>query len=539
MNNAGVIKKPIHSDENVEIIISSGDDTDYEDVDEYKQLDPKVLEVHLNCSAESGKSVISVEKDLEIVDEKYKEISTSNPEYNNSKYFNKKKYNSVKSVKNLDEPKTVDNNIKKQKMENTNDDIIVISDNESDEENKDDTKVNITKEIDNLGNRDKELLSKLAKIRRWKLTGMGNALRSGEKKPCKTDLNFRVLSYNILAQKNLTGHQNLYRGKPQYLLDWEYRWTGIQREVKTYNPDIVTFQEVQFSDPDHFSQQIQPWFAKEGFETVSQRRTGDKHDGCAIFFRSDKFSLVSSRGVLYRHADVPVLDKDNVGIVCCLRGSNGSRLAVATTHLLFNPKRHEIRLAQTALLLAELDRVAWDHPSQGYIPVILTGDLNLQPFSDTYNLLTKGSIQHGGWQCGRSTQSWPSLGIADTCQSVEELTRRVGREVTPQMGSGSFSHQFGLRSAYNHSRHQDTRVPVGGYEATTKHSSWVTVDYIFYSTVQSSQSASKDGRAEGKLKLVGRLSLLTGPEISALGGLPSAICPSDHLPLLAEFCLKV
>lgn len=115
MNNAGVIKKPIHSDENVEIIISSGDDTDYEDVDEYKQLDPKVLEVHLNCSAESGKSVISVEKDLEIVDEKYKEISTSNPEYNNFKYFNKKKYNSVKSVKNLDEPKTVDNNIKKQK----------------------------------------------------------------------------------------------------------------------------------------------------------------------------------------------------------------------------------------------------------------------------------------------------------------------------------------------------------------------------------------------------------------------------------------
>ena len=75
-----------------------------------------------------------------------------------------------------------------------------------------------------------------------------------------------------------------------------------------------------------------------------------------------------------------------------------------------------------------------------------------------------GSIQHGGWQCGRSTQSWPSLGIADTCQSVEELTRRVGKEVTPQMGSGSFSHQFGLRSAYNHSRHQDTRVPVGGYE---------------------------------------------------------------------------
>jgi len=524
--------------DDVEIIISSGDDTDCEDFDEYKQLDPKVLEVHLNCSSESGKSVVSVEKDLEIVGEKYKEVITSNSEYNNSKYFNKKKFDPVKIVKNIDGPKT-NNSIKKLKMENTNDDVIVISDDEGDEENKADTKVDIKNEIDNLGHRDKELLGKLAQIRRWKLTGLGNALRSGEKKPCKTDLNFRVLSYNILAQKNLTGHLNLYRGKPQYLLDWEYRWTGIQREVLDYSPDIVTFQEVQFSEPDHFSHHIKPWFAREGFEAISQCRTGDKHDGCAIFFRSAKFSLVSSTGVLYRQTGVPVLDKDNVGIVCCLRGSNGSRLVVATTHLLFNPKRHEIRLAQTAVLLAELDRVAWDQPSQGYLPVILTGDLNLQPFSDTYNLLTRGSVSCAGWQYGQATAGWSSLGIADTCQRVEELTRRAGREVTPQVGTGAFSHQFGLRSVYNHSRHQDSRVPVGGYEATTKHSSWVTVDYIFYSTVQSSHSASKDGRAEGNLKLVGRLALLTGPEISALGGLPSAICPSDHLPLLAEFCLKV
>lgn len=66
-------------------------------------------------------------------------------------------------------------------------------------------------------------------------------------KPCKSDLKFRVLSYNILAQNNLTGHQNLYRGKPHYLLNWDYRWAGIQREVQTYNLDIVTLQEGQFS----------------------------------------------------------------------------------------------------------------------------------------------------------------------------------------------------------------------------------------------------------------------------------------------------
>ena len=32
------------------------------------------------------------------------------------------------------------------------------------------------------------------------------------------------------------------------------------------------------------------------------------------------------------------------------------RLCVATTHMLFNPKRGDIKLAQLAVLLAELDR---------------------------------------------------------------------------------------------------------------------------------------------------------------------------------------
>ena len=100
--------------------------------------------------------------------------------------------------------------------------------------------------------------------------------------------------------------------------------------------------------------------------------------------------MVSSRGVLYRQDDIPILNKDNIGLVVCLRASNGSKLVVATTHLLFNPKRHEIRLAQMVLLLTEVDRVAWDSQHQQYMPVILTGDLNLQPFSETYNLLSNG-----------------------------------------------------------------------------------------------------------------------------------------------------
>jgi len=544
-----------HLDAKIEvenIVIESSDDTDYEELnDYYSELDAEVLEVHLNCSDETGKTVLSVGKDVEVVEEKYQEINRD-LQYDSSKYFLKTKA-ALAQNRSKSRVKHSDIRVKKIKMDNDKEEVIIIS---SDEEDKDvaedvvpsidgatETMSDEMQTVDRqdiLGFRDREQLSKLERVRRWKHTGLGTALLSGEKKLSPSDTKFRVLSYNILAQTNLTGHQNLYRGKPQYLLEWDYRWSGIQREINTFNPDIVTFQEVQFSGPDHFSEQIKPWFTQLGFEDVSQRRTGDKQDGCAIFFRKDMFNLMSSRGILYKQNDVPLLDKDNIGLVCCLRTNTGSRLVVATTHLLFNPKRHDIRLAQTALLLTELDRIAWDKNKRSYVPVILTGDLNTQPFSDTYNLITRGHVRYAGLQCGRSVLPAqllpPSLGVADTCQWVTEL---ADRGVAPSMGTGEFSHIFGFRSVYNHSRYLDSRVPVGGYEATTFHSTWVTVDYIYYSTIISRNAASNDGKQEGKLKLVGRLSLPTGPEISVLGGLPSLICPSDHLFLLAEFILKV
>lgn len=69
---------------------------------------------------------------------------------------------------------------------------------------------------------------------------------------------------------------------------------------------------------------------------------------------------------------------------------------MATTHLLYNPKRQDVRLAQIQVLLAELDRISRDGcNSRGYpnyLPIILAGDFNLQPQSAPYQLLTKGKL---------------------------------------------------------------------------------------------------------------------------------------------------
>lgn len=65
---------------------------------------------------------------------------------------------------------------------------------------------------------------------------------------------------------------------------------------------------------------------------------------------------------------------------------------VATTHLLYNPRRQDIRLVQIQILLAELDRISKIQDIDANVPVILTGDFNLQPNTAPYNLLTKGLI---------------------------------------------------------------------------------------------------------------------------------------------------
>ena len=102
--------------------------------------------------------------------------------------------------------------------------------------------------------------------------------------------------------------------------------------------------------------------------------------------------------------------------------------------------------------------------------------------------------------------------------------------------SGTLSHNFGFRSVHHHRHHQSHHQ-----EVTTFQNGWVTVDYIFYSTLPSRhrQSHSADGRKEGKLKLLGRLSLPSAQQMALVGGLPNEHNPSDHLPLLADFLLSL
>ena len=208
--------------------------------------------------------------------------------------------------------------------------------------------------------------------------------------------------------------------------------------------------------PNYFDSSFLPFFAQRGYRHVTKKRTGDKKDGCVIFFKGDKFTLDCFSEMEYNIPGISVLNRDNIGLVCRLVPLGHPALppvVFATTHLLYNPKREDVRLAQTALLLAEVDRLATpplESKNRSYLPTIITGDFNCPPTSAVVQLLTTGSVSYRGRRC-HGKRNFPDklvpdeLGLSDSCQW--QLKQR-GLEGRFKVGTGGLRHSLDLDLVY-------------------------------------------------------------------------------------------
>lgn len=102
--------------------------------------------------------------------------------------------------------------------------------------------------------------------------------------------------------------------------------------------------------------------------------------------------------------DVPLLDRDNVGLVLLLQPKMASgaspTICVAHTHLLYNPRRGDIKLTQLAMLLAEIANVA--HQKDGsFCPIVMCGDFNSVPGSPLYSFIKEGKLNYEGLAIGK------------------------------------------------------------------------------------------------------------------------------------------
>ncbi|KAL4513210.1 hypothetical protein Ndes2437B_g08253 [Nannochloris sp. 'desiccata'] len=219
----------------------------------------------------------------------------------------------------------------------------------------------------------------------------------------------RIMSYNILADHYAQEHaQELYASVPWAALEWTSRADMIAKEVAYWNPDVVCFQEV-----DHYKH-LQALLKPHGYKGVYTQRTGGRPDGLAMFWRRSRFTAEALKDLEFAPMDL----KDNVCQLTVLRSKEESSIAllVANIHVLFNPKRGDIKLAQVRTMLESAHSLVAARPT-GPCPVVVCGDFNSAAGSPIYEFVLRGELQLGSIDRRRLSgqveaagrTGWPSI----------------------------------------------------------------------------------------------------------------------------------
>ncbi|CAN6296398.1 unnamed protein product [Urochloa humidicola] len=344
---------------------------------------------------------------------------------------------------------------------------------------------------------------------------------------------FTVLSYNILADTYATS--DTYSYCPTWALSWAYRRQNLLREIIGYHADIICLQEVQNN---HFEEFFAPELDKHGYQALYKKRTTEVYagspqaiDGCATFFRRDRFSHVKKYEVEFNKAAQSLTDaiipaaqkklalnrlvKDNIALIAVLEakfGNHGTEnpskrqlLCVANTHINIHHDLKDVKLWQIHTLLKGLEKIA----VSADIPMLVCGDFNSIP----------GSTSHGLLAMGKVDQLHPDLAV-DPLGILRPLSK--------------LTHQLPLVSAYS----SFARMANAGYDLdhqrrkmdpTTNEPLFTnctrdftgTIDYIFYTA--------------DSLTVESLLELLDEDSLRKDTALPSPEWSSDHIALLAEF----
>ncbi|XP_011303161.1 CCR4-NOT transcription complex subunit 6-like isoform X2 [Fopius arisanus] len=344
---------------------------------------------------------------------------------------------------------------------------------------------------------------------------------------------FTVMCYNVLCDKYAT--RQMYGYCPSWALDWEYRKKGILDEIRHYAADIISLQEVE---TDQFYNFFLPELKHDGYDGIFSPKSRAKTmaendrkyvDGCAIFYRTAKFTLIKEHLVEFNqlamanaegsdHMLNRVMPKDNIGLAALLRTTEAAwdnglptdpaqiqqPILVCTAHIHWDPEFCDVKLIQTMMLSNEL-RSILDQAGQSFRPghkpdssnvqLLLCGDFNSLPDSGVIEFLTSGRV-------ASDHRDFKELGYKSCLQKISGCDK-----------PNEFIHSFKLASAYS-----EDIMPYTNYTFDFKG----IIDYIFYSK-----------QSMVPLGLLGPLSADWFREHKVVG-CPHPHIPSDHFPLLVE-----
>uniref|UniRef100_A0A915C2Z7 poly(A)-specific ribonuclease n=1 Tax=Parascaris univalens TaxID=6257 RepID=A0A915C2Z7_PARUN len=346
---------------------------------------------------------------------------------------------------------------------------------------------------------------------------------------------FTVLCYNVLCDKYASS--NLYSYCPSWALNWEYRKAAILKEIRHYEADIITLQEVE---TEQFRSLFLPELEAIGYAGIfspkSRAKTMSEEDrkyvdGCAIFWKYDKFEmdrehLIEFTQIAIKKAQTSehmlnrVMPRDNIALCAVLRIKEnvyssrrmamspsdnvvGNPLVVCTAHIHWDPEFCDVKLIQCMMLVQEIGNLL-EEISEKYritpqqTPILICGDLNSLPDSGVFEFLSKGAI----------AKDHPDLkGFRD-----DPCLTRLSATDDPKV----YTHALRLDSAVD-----VNALPFTNYTLEFKG----VIDYIF-STPQSL----------ARLGVLGPLDM-TWVQANKIIGFPHPHIPSDHVPIMAQYAI--
>ncbi|XP_054269179.1 CCR4-NOT transcription complex subunit 6-like isoform X2 [Macrosteles quadrilineatus] len=340
-----------------------------------------------------------------------------------------------------------------------------------------------------------------------------------------------VMCYNVLCDKYAT--RQMYGYCPSWALTWDYRKKAILGEIRHYTADIISLQEVE---TDQFYKFFLPELKRDGYDGIfspkSRAKTMSENerkyvDGCAIFYRTAKFTLIKEHLVEFNQLAMAnsegsddmlnrVMPKDNIGLAALLKTKEAAwdnglppdvnqvhqPLLVCTAHIHWDPEFCDVKLIQVMMLSHALRGILEEsslhfRPNSNNTPVqlLLCGDFNSLPDSGVIEFLSSGRVSS-------DHQDFKDLPYKSVLQKIS------GGEKPNE-----FTHSFKLSSAYS-----EDIMPYTNY---TFHFKGI-IDYIFYAKQNMTP-----------LGLLGPLSPEWFKDNKVIG-CPHPHIPSDHFPLLVE-----
>ncbi|QDZ22128.1 carbon catabolite repressor protein [Chloropicon primus] len=383
--------------------------------------------------------------------------------------------------------------------------------------------------------------------RKWRVVGsykelVAKALARAKKGRGRQPTRIRVMSYNILADRLACEHyRELYLGIPKWIMSWEQRLRGIVREVKLTKPDVVCFQEVEGFEA------LRREMGVLGFHGDFVPRTG-LPEGCATFWRAGAFRKRACRPIEFAQYDL----KQNVALCHVLEATgegDGRVLALGNIHVLFNPKRGDIKLAQARVLMDTLGGIA-EAEGVGQ-DIVICGDFNSAPESPVYTFVASGELDclsHDRRYLSGQVQGIPGSGSGSSGAASQPNCFRLPEEEVED-------HQFVRKNKKRNQGNPNKWSAENLRVATGREDERIATHQLKLSSAYKIVNGAEPEYTSAHRRFLGTVDYIWCAEESSLlplsallpvsynvlangrsgGLLPSSFWPSDHMSLCTDF----